>query len=206
VGFFNLEVCLSLATLFFSLNSIASKIRGFKCWTGQTATWQILATFGYYQELNPLRARLPLIKTGYIPTENSINCELGFGQGISTNIHAAASNNSWYANDFMPDQALFAKNLANASGANAYLSDEAFVEFCKRPDLPDFDFIGLHGIWSWINEENRKIIVEFIRRKLKVGGVLYVATTQPGWAAMAPFRDFFSIFAKIWAYLTRRNF
>jgi SAM-dependent methyltransferase len=147
-------------------------------------------TFGYYQELNPLRARLPLINAGFIPAENSINCELGFGQGISTNIHAAASNKSWYANDFMPAHALFAKNLANASGANAYLSDEAFVEFCKRPDLPDFDFIGLHGIWSWINEENRKIIVEFIRRKLKVGGVLYVSyNTQPGWAAIAPFRD-----------------
>ena len=29
--------------------------------------------FGYYQELNPLRARLPLIKAGYIPTENAIS-------------------------------------------------------------------------------------------------------------------------------------
>jgi len=34
-------------------------------------------------------------------------------------------------------------------------------------DLPDFDFIGMHGIWSWISEEDRALIVEFIRRKLK---------------------------------------
>ena len=72
-----------------------------------------------------------------------------------------------------------------ASGAAAKLFDQAFAEFCARPDLPDFDFIGLHGIWSWISDENRAVIVDFIRRKLKVGGVLYISyNTQPGWAAI----------------------
>jgi len=41
--------------------------------------------------------------------------------------------------------------------------------------LPDFDYIGLHGIWSWISDENRQVIVDFIRKKLKVGGVLYIS-------------------------------
>ena len=147
-------------------------------------------TFGYYQELNPLRARLAFLNAGLVPPVSGVHCELGYGQGMSANIHAAASASTWFATDFNPSQAAFAQSLAAASGANAHLTDEAFADFCTRTDLPEFDSIGLHGIWSWINDENRAIIVDFIRRKLKVGGVLYISyNTQPGWAAMVPMRD-----------------
>jgi SAM-dependent methyltransferase len=147
-------------------------------------------TFGYYQELNPLRARLAFLNAGLVPPDNGVHCELGYGQGMSANIHAAAAGSTWYATDFNPSQAAFAQSLAAACGANAHLTDEAFADFCNRSDLPEFDSIGLHGIWSWINDENRTVIVDFIRRKLKVGGVLYISyNTQPGWAAMVPMRD-----------------
>ncbi|MDP2001266.1 MAG: class I SAM-dependent methyltransferase [Rhodoferax sp.] len=147
-------------------------------------------TFGYYLELNPLHARLAFLNAGLVPPESGHHCELGFGQGMSANIHAAASGSTWHATDFNPAQASFAQAVARASGANAHLTDEAFADFCTRADLPDFDSIGLHGIWSWINDENRAVIVDFIRRKLKVGGVVYISyNTQPGWAAMAPMRD-----------------
>lgn len=147
-------------------------------------------TFGYYQELNPLRARLAFLNAGLVPPEQGVHCELGYGQGMSANIHAAASDSTWHATDFNPSQAAFAQSIAQTSGANAHLTDEAFADFCTRTDLPEFDSIGLHGIWSWINDENRAVIVDFIRRKLKVGGVLYISyNTQPGWAAMAPMRD-----------------
>jgi SAM-dependent methyltransferase len=147
-------------------------------------------TYGYYAELNPLRIALGFINAGIRPP-NVINaCELGFGQGISTNIHAAASQINWYGTDFNPHQAAFAQELSSISGADAKLHDDAFNEFCQRDDLPEFDYIGLHGIWSWISDENRAVIVDFIRRKLKVGGVLYISyNTQPGWAAMVPMRD-----------------
>ena len=146
-------------------------------------------TFGYYLELNPLRANLAFLNAGLAPPESGIHCELGFGQGMSANIHAAASASTWYATDFNPAQASFAQSLAKVSGASAHLTDQAFADFCTRTDLPDFDSIGLHGIWSWISDENRSVIVDFIRRKLKVGGVLYVSyNTQPGWAAFAPMR------------------
>ena len=147
-------------------------------------------TFGYYQELNPLRARLAFLNAGLVPPENGSHCELGYGQGMSANIHAAASGSTWYGSDFNPAQAVFAQSVAVVSGANAHLTDEAFGDFCTRTDLPEFDSIGLHGIWSWINDENRAVIVDFIRHKLKVGGVLYISyNTQPGWAAMVPMRD-----------------
>jgi SAM-dependent methyltransferase len=155
-------------------------------------------TYGYYTELNPLRIKLAFLTQGLVPPEMGTACELGFGQGLSANIHAAASVTQWHGTDFNPSQAGFAQELAAASGSGAKLYDEAFAEFAQRADLPDFDYIGLHGIWSWISDENRAVIVEFIRKKLKVGGVLYISyNTQPGWAAFAPMRHLMTEHAEV---------
>jgi SAM-dependent methyltransferase len=155
-------------------------------------------TFGYYTELNPLRVRLAFLNAGLVPPEMGAACELGFGQGMSTNLHAAASVVQWHGTDFNPSQAAFAQELAGACGSGAQLFDEGFDAFCARSDLPEFDYIGLHGIWSWISDENRAVIVDFVRRKLKVGGVLYISyNTQPGWAAMVPMRDLLTEHAEV---------
>lgn len=155
-------------------------------------------TFGYYPELNPLRVKLAFLNNGLVCPEFSTACELGFGQGMSANIHAAASVTRWYGTDFNPSQAGFAQEVANAANTRAQLYDEAFSDFLQRKDLPEFDYIGLHGIWSWISEENRTLIVEFIRRKLKVGGVLYISyNTLPGWAAFAPMRHLMAEHAEV---------
>ena len=147
-------------------------------------------TYGYYLELNPLRVQLAFLNAGLACPEFGTACELGFGQGLSTNIHASAAITQWSGTDFNPSQAGFAQELSSVSGSDAKLFDQAFDEFANRSDLPEFDYIGLHGIWSWISDENRAVIVDFIRRKLKVGGVLYISyNTQPGWAAMVPMRD-----------------
>ncbi len=149
-------------------------------------------TYGYYSELNPINTQLALHYAGLAPPKIATACELGFGQGMSVNVHAAASNVQWFGTDFNPSQAGFAQELAAASGAKARLFDESFAEFCARGDLPQMDYIGLHGIWSWISDENRAVIVDFVRRKLNVGGVLYISyNTQPGWAAMVPMRELF---------------
>jgi SAM-dependent methyltransferase len=150
-------------------------------------------TYGVYEELNPQRFRLAFLNAGLAFPEVGTACELGFGQGLSVNIHAAASVTCWHGTDFNPAQAGFAQEIAAASGADLSLVDQAFAEFGQRDDLPDFDFIGLHGIWSWVSDENRAVIVDFIRRKLKVGGVLYVSyNTLPGWAPSIPLRDLMS--------------
>ena len=150
-------------------------------------------TYGYYRELNPARQNLAFLNAGLIPPTSGIHCELGFGQGVSINIHAAAANSEWHGTDFNPSQASFAKFLASQSESNANLKDQAFEDFCERPDLPEFDSIGLHGIWSWISDANRQTIVDFIKRKLKVGGALYISyNTLPGWSVFAPIRHLLS--------------
>ncbi|MES2187027.1 MAG: class I SAM-dependent methyltransferase [Pseudomonadota bacterium] len=147
-------------------------------------------TYGYYQELNPLRMQLALAYAGVAAPDVTDACELGFGQGISINFHATATGQMWFGTDFNPGQAAFARSLAHAAGTNALLFDDSFEEFSSRKDLPQFDFIGLHGIWSWISDANRATLIDFIRTRLRIGGVLYASyNILPGWGPMVPLRD-----------------
>jgi SAM-dependent methyltransferase len=157
-------------------------------WTAGYIT-DIEYTHGYYPELNPLRVRLALLGAGRACPEIRTACELAYGQGLSVNLHAAAGVASWTGTDFHPVHAAGAQELAAASGSGARLLDDAFTDLVRRTDLPTFDFIGLHGVWSWISDENRTAIVEFVRRHLAVGGVLYVSyNALPGWSGFAPMR------------------
>lgn len=157
-------------------------------WTSGYVT-DIGYTYGYYTELNPERVKLAFLNQGWVYPQFINACELGFGQGLSINLHAAGSSTKWHGTDFNPSQASLAKELADISGSGVQLRDESFVEFCARADLPDFDYIGLHGIWTWVSDENRSTIVDFVRRKLAPGGVLYISyNALPGWSAFAPIR------------------
>lgn len=145
-------------------------------------------TYSYYGELNPLRLRLAFLNAGLKMPAVTTACELGFGQGVSLGIHAAASAVHWQGTDINPVHAGFARALAAASGAEAGIHSDSFVDFSAR-ELPMFDYIGLHGVWSWISDGNRAEIVAFVRRRLKPGGVLYMGyNALPGWAAFSPLR------------------
>ena len=158
-------------------------------WTDGYVT-DIGYTHGYYPQLNPARLQLAFAAAGLDSPLVRTACELGFGQGLSVNIHAAASPVAWYGNDFNAQQVANARALSAAAGGHAQLQQASFAEFCVRDDLPQFDFIAMHGIWSWVSAENRHIIRDFVDRHLKIGGVLYVSyNTQPGWAAFMPLRD-----------------
>lgn len=150
----------------------------------------------YFPELSPLSTELLLLSAGIRPPSVGVACELGYGMGLSVNIHAAGTPTRWWGTDFLPAQAAFAQELAAASGSGTRLFDEAFEDFCHRSDLPDFDFIGLHGIWSWVSDASRQVIVDFLRRKLKPGGVVYLGYNTPaGWAALAPVRELMAVHA-----------
>ena len=72
-------------------------------------------TFGYYTELNPLRLGLAFAQQGLVAPTVGAACELGFGQGLSANLHAAAGVAQWHGTDFNPSQAGFAQQLAAES-------------------------------------------------------------------------------------------
>jgi predicted O-methyltransferase YrrM len=160
----------------------------------------ITYTHGFYRELTPGLLNLALTLGGYeAPSlDRPFNyCELGSGQGVSANVLAAANpNGQFWATDFNPSHAASAGQIASAGGlTNLRCLDKSFQQFLDA-DTPPFDFITLHGIYSWISPESRKAIVDVIASKLRVGGVVYISyNTLPGWAAAMPLRQLLSEFS-----------
>lgn len=152
---------------------------------------EINYTYGFYGELSPLKLSLATALKSILPPDlnQPFNyCELACGRGYTSNLLASCYPQAqFYANDFNPNHILEAKKIAQtADTKNVHFFDDSFKEFLHQ-DLPCFDFIVLHGIYSWISAENRQAIVEFIRQKLKVGGLVYLSyNALPGWAAAMP--------------------
>lgn len=150
-------------------------------------------TQGFYRELTPSFLAFCLLLKGIrppSPTAPFSFCELGFGQGFGTNLIAAANpHGQFWGTDFNPSHGVAAQTLATAAGSdNIRVFDKSFAEFLDH-DLPDFDIVALHGIYSWVSQENRTTIVEFLRRRLKPGGLVYISyNALPGWSATMPLR------------------
>lgn len=151
--------------------------------------------FNYYPNLNPLRLGFSLIRMGFdapdFLSQQTTAMELGFGEGITLNVNAAANPmTTWYGNDFNLRQAKFADTMAKISHNGARIFSESFLELVNRADsLPDFDYIVLHGVWSWVTEQNRQEIVEFLKTKLKRRGIVYISyNTAFGMSSFSPVR------------------
>ncbi len=155
-------------------------------------------TCGYHATLNPLSTRLAFLRAGLAPPRIANACELGFGQGVSLAVHAAASTVRWWGVDLLPGHVRFAQSLLDAAGADAALFEATFEEFAARDDLPLFDFIGLHGVLSWVSAENRACIAGFLRDRLAPGGVVYAGyNALPGWAELVPLRQIMTAHAAL---------
>lgn len=142
----------------------------------------------YFSELKPLHVYLSCVLNGIKAPEIKKACELGFGQGLSLNIHASTCRNiEWWGCDFNPSMAHNAVQLSKIVGNGAHISADSFESFLHREDVPKFDFIALHGIWSWVSDKNQSIILKTIDKLLNDNGVLYVSYNTPaGWADLAP--------------------
>jgi SAM-dependent methyltransferase len=177
-----------------------SKVIAMDAWSSGYVT-DVVYTYGVYRELTPsLLAFVALIAGVAAPDpDTSLNyCELGCGQGYSANLFAAANPHiQIYANDFNPSHIYGARRLAEAAGTrNVHFFDDGFADFGSRAELPQFDVIGIHGIYSWISPENRRHIVEFIRSKLKPGGLVYISyNALPAWDLKMPMRRLMADYA-----------
>jgi len=150
-------------------------------------------TDGYYRELAPEGLRFVALLAGLQAADASQGfnyCELGCGNGRSVVLHAAADpRGKFYGIDFNPTHIHNARKLAQDSAtANAVFLEKSFAEL-SGSDLPEMDFITLHGVHSWISDEHRLQIADFIRVKLRPGGLVYVSyNCLPGLAPVDPMR------------------
>jgi len=148
-------------------------------------------TAGYYHELGPAHLRfcglIAGVEVGVADAPTYL--ELGMGQGVSLVIHAAANDGAFWGIDINPAHVEHACDLAASFDGALTLSAASFEAFAARDDLPLFDVITLHGVWSWVSDVSRWTIVDLIRDRLKPGGVVYLSyNCQPGWASRSPVR------------------
>jgi SAM-dependent methyltransferase len=140
-------------------------------------------TSGYHREMAPAHmAFAAALKSQAVPDPSRplTYCDLGCGQGVHTNVLAAAYPHiEFHANDFNPAHVVGARRLAAEAGStNVHFYEDSFEEFLDQPKLPDsFDVIVMHGIYSWVTPENRAVLRRFLRKKLRPGGLAYISYT-----------------------------
>lgn len=116
--------------------------------------------------------------------------ELGAGLGHSCVVNAGAfPYGEFYACDLNPAHVSAGRAHADALGLSNFTFHEASFEQLRSLDLPGFDFIVLHGVYSWVDAKARADVLEILRTKLNPGGLVYVSyNCMPGWASEMPVR------------------
>lgn len=116
--------------------------------------------------------------------------ELGCGLGHSSIVNAGAfPAGRFHACDFNPSHIEAARAYAAAIGVDNIEFHESSFEALLDRELPSFDFIVLHGVYSWVDDRARHAVRAFIQRRLKAHGLVYVSyNCLPGWALEAPLR------------------
>ncbi|WP_165771942.1 class I SAM-dependent methyltransferase [Niveispirillum lacus] len=160
-------------------------------WTDGYVT-EIGYTYSFHPELQPWPMAEVLGKRSPIsPGEPFDYCELGFGQGFSLALLAAANPQArFWGNDINTAHVEHARWLADGAGlSNLSVSSLGFADYAAA-DLPAFDIVALHGVWSWVGQQQRAEIVTFLDRHLKPGGLVYLGyNVLPGWAQYLPLRE-----------------
>lgn len=160
-------------------------------WTDGYVT-EIGYTYSFHNELQPWPMADALGERSPIrPGQPFDYCELGFGQGFSLAVLAAANPQArFWGNDINPDHVAHARWLADGAGlSNLTVSPLGFADYADS-ELPAFDIVALHGVWSWVGPQQRSEIVGFLDRHLKPGGVVYLGyNVLPGWAQYLPLRE-----------------
>ncbi|MBC7908185.1 MAG: methyltransferase regulatory domain-containing protein [Rhodospirillaceae bacterium] len=159
-------------------------------WTDGVAA--IDYTHAFYPEMAPAHLAFVLLLKGIAPPplQGFRYAELGCGQGLTTNLLACLHSDARFeAVDVLPSHIAGARALAEESGHdNVQFFEETFAAFAGRGGQ-DLDIIALHGVWSWVSDENRRILLDIIGRRLKPGGAVFLSyNCLPGWAADMPVR------------------
>jgi len=124
-------------------------------------------------------------------------CELGCGKGVTTLILAALNPSSeFHACDINPAHIEHAERLCRAAGLTNVRFHLLSIEQMLASDLPSFDFIVAHGLYSWVPDPVRAQIRDFARTRLESGGLLFLSyNALPGWAQLQPIRTMLRTYA-----------
>ena len=153
-------------------------------------------TAGFYREMAPSHLAFAAVLAGFSPGRALLPrrvLELGFGQGFGLALLAAANADvAFEGYDFNPEHTRHARDFAKRAGlTNLELSCLGFEDAAALSGEQDVDVIAMHGVMTWVARPTQDAIVEIVRRRLASGGLFYVSyNALPGWAALAPIRQF----------------
>lgn len=162
-------------------------------WTGGYVA-DIEYVTGFYREQSPTFLNFVCLLNGFEPLplrDGFTYCELGCGLGLTTGLLAAADPRGDFVGvDFNPAHMAAARAMAEEARLNNVRFIEASFEELVSPDgpeLPMFDIVTMHGVYSWVTPQNREFLKTFLSRFVKPGGIVYVSyNNQPGWAGAVP--------------------
>lgn len=145
----------------------------------------------YFDLQSPSRMAYSIRCNGFehnIDPQNFRYCELGCGRGMTAALLAAAYPEAEFvALDLNPEHIAYAEALATQSGLdNIKFLQSDFVDALEHGWEP-FDYITVHGVYSWVDSEIRGQMFELASKLLKKDGILYVSyNAYPGWKAKEP--------------------
>jgi SAM-dependent methyltransferase len=117
-------------------------------------------------------------------------CDLGCGLGVNSVAFAATHPaGQFHGVDMLPLHVEGARRLAQAAGVGNTVFHAADFGAAADLDLPGFDYITAHGVYSWVDDRAREDLRRFVDRHLKPGGKVYVSyNALPGRGPDMPFQ------------------
>jgi len=156
---------------------------------------------GFYPQMTPASLRLVAALNGLVPPavkDGFRYLELGCGLGRSLTTLAAANPSGQFVGvDINPRHtAAIEADLAAAELGNVRVLT---ADFSGLPsDLGQFDFIALHGVWSWVSPRVRQDVLAIAERRLAPGGLFLVSyNAMPGWAHLQPIKGILQQYAAL---------
>jgi SAM-dependent methyltransferase len=149
---------------------------------------------GYYRQQSPALIALACQLGGVVspspgPDDPVSYLELGCGQGFGALV-LAASNPRWIvtAVDFNPAHIATARAWAAQAGIdNVRFLEADLATLADEPasgQVPEADFVSMHGVWSWVPAAAEAGIVRLLRAKVRPGGAVQVSyNALPAWGS-----------------------
>ncbi len=115
-------------------------------------------------------------------------CDLGCGDGTTVNALAECyPQGRFWGIDFNAAHIETARSVADALGLTNVNFINASFASVTLTELPDLDFIGMNGIYAWLEQPEVMAVHRLLREKLKPGGLFYVEyTSLPGKVSVQP--------------------
>jgi hypothetical protein len=140
---------------------------------------------------SPFHLTLAAAFGGFAPAESDqpfVYLDLGCGEASSLCAFAALyPHGKFYGVDFNGKHIEAGRAHIERLGLrNVHLYHLDFRDL-KSLDIPQCQYVTMHGIYSWLAEEPQRAVISFIKDKLQAGGIFAVEyAAMPGMASVPP--------------------